>query len=32
MPSVIYKGSAHPYRENQIPKLSDANRLGSSCG
>jgi predicted nucleic-acid-binding Zn-ribbon protein len=28
VPSVIYKGSAHPYRENQIPKLSDANRNG----
>lgn len=28
MPSVTYKGSAHPYRENQIPKLTDADALG----
>jgi hypothetical protein len=28
MPSVIYKGHAHPYRENQIPRLSDAHRSG----
>lgn len=28
MPSVEWKGSAHPYRENQIPRLDDAHRLG----
>jgi hypothetical protein len=28
MPSAAYKGHAHPYRENQIPRLSDAHRNG----
>jgi hypothetical protein len=28
VPSVIYKGKAHPYRENQIPTLSDAESKG----
>lgn len=28
MPSVEYKGHAHPYVENKIPKLSDANSNG----
>jgi predicted nucleic-acid-binding Zn-ribbon protein len=28
LPSVVWKGSGHPYRENQIPKLSDADANG----
>ncbi|KQQ73797.1 hypothetical protein ASF70_08330 [Rhizobium sp. Leaf321] len=28
MPSVIYKGKAHPYRENQSPTLEDAASKG----
>jgi len=28
VPDIEWKGSAHPYRENQIPKLTDAEFLG----
>ena len=28
MPSVHYKGHAHPYQEAQIPRLGDAHRNG----